>query len=208
MGVTTQYLSISVRAKTIYKSTANSRLTMVSKTLKSWCLSGGRSLVHMHSWMHYHTHISTQCMQVTIAINAPKLHLCVHSSGTVGIGYVHRRLSITMSMCTIWACARVNTSSASGVPGQGCCTAKFRCACSWDFTSVAVYLVVQMDLSRWKAVCCGQLTIHWSLDHWQGQSRLTNHAIIHEPSLTSKSKMIILNKFFSLCYSYIAMFSV
>ena len=40
-------------------------------------------------------------------------------------------------------------------------------ACSWDFTRVTVYLVVQMDLSRLKAVCCGQLTLHWTIDRWQ-----------------------------------------
>ena len=100
------------------------------------------------------------------------------------VGSIHRRLSkITMSTCIIWACARVNTSSATG---QGCCTAKLWRACSWDFTRVAVYLVAQMDLSRWKAVCCGHLTFQWSLDRWQRQSRLANHAITHEPSLKSK----------------------
>ena len=50
-------------------------------------------------------------LQVTLAINAA----IVYSSRTVGVGYVHKRLSNTMSMCTIWACSRVNMSSASGV---------------------------------------------------------------------------------------------
>ena len=27
----------------------------IIKALKCWCLGGGRSLLHMHSWMHYHT---------------------------------------------------------------------------------------------------------------------------------------------------------
>ena len=34
------------------------------------------------------------------------------------------------------------------------------CTCSWDFTRVAVYLVVQIDLSRWTVVRCGKLTLH------------------------------------------------
>ena len=36
------------------------------------------------------------CMQVTICINAAKLQF-VYSSRTVGVGYVHRGLSNTMS---------------------------------------------------------------------------------------------------------------
>ena len=51
-----------------------------------------------------------------------------------------------MIMSTIWAKA-----------------AKLRCASSRDFTRVSVYLVVQIDLLRWKVVHCGQLTLQWTL---------------------------------------------
>ena len=50
-------------------------------------------------------------------------------------------------------------------------------ACSQDFARVAIYFVVQMDLSRWKGVCCGKLTLHWTLNRWQWPSRWANHAI-------------------------------
>ena len=83
----------------------------LSKALKCWCLGGGRSLVHMHNWMHYHTAYfysmhannntcSNQCMQPSCSF--------VYSSRTVwGVGYVHRRLSNIMNTCSIWACARL-----------------------------------------------------------------------------------------------------
>ena len=112
----------------------------------------GASYTCTAAWMHHHIlHASTQCMQVTIhvAINAVKLQLCVLKQNRLTVG------CRICTQCTIWACARVSMSSVSG---QGCCTAKFwplkclcfdgRRTCSQDFTRVAVYLVVQMDLSR------------------------------------------------------------
>ena len=56
-------------------------------------------------------------------------------------------------------------------------------ACSRNFTKVAVYLVVQVYLSRWKVVRCGKLTLLWTLDRWQsGPSRRANHAITRQDS--------------------------
>ena len=49
------------------------------------------------------------CMQKATAIK--QLSSFVYSSRTVGVGYVHRRLSNTMSTCTIWVGARLNTFS-------------------------------------------------------------------------------------------------
>ena len=59
------------------------------------------------------TILHDMCMQVMVAINAAKQQLCVlkQNSRSISYMYVHRRLSNTMSMCTIWACTRVNTSS-------------------------------------------------------------------------------------------------
>ena len=91
--------------------------------------------------------------------------------GTVGVGYVHRRPSNTKLM-SVLAC-----------PGHA---AMLWCTCSRDFTRVAFYLVVQMDLPRWKVVCCGQLTLHWTLDHWQQPSRWANHAITRQQCIDSK----------------------
>ena len=135
-------------------------------------------------------HASTQCIQVTIhgAINAAKLQLCVLKQNIL-IGcrpctqkldrrHVHNEHVHILGVC---AC------QSKSAMGQGCCTAMLWHACSWNFTRVAVYLVVQMDLSRWRAVCGGQLTFRWSLNRWQRQSRLANHAITHEPSLKSKN---------------------
>ena len=113
----------------------------------------------------------------------------VYSSRTVWVGYVHRRHSNTMSMCTIWVHARVNMSPANGVCRAK--AAKLWYACSRDFPKVTVYLVVQMNLSRWMAVCYGQLTFYWTLDHWQWQSRLENHAITHK-TLNQKLRWLFL----------------
>ena len=46
--------------------------------------------------------------------------------------------------------------------------AKLRHVYSLDFTRVAVYLVVQVDLPKCKVVCCEQLTPHWNLNRRQG----------------------------------------
>ena len=59
-------------------------------------------------------------------------------------------------------------------------------ACSRDFTRVAIYLVVQMDLSRWNVFRCGKLTLHWILDCWQRPSRWANHAITRQQRIDSK----------------------
>ena len=107
---------------------------------------------HAH-WMHYHYH-SHACMQVTIC----------YSSKTVGVGYVHRVEHVHMQ--------------ARHMPDQThyhqwykpCAQAKAAMlwnTCSQDFTRSAVYLVVQMELSRWKVVQCVQLTLHWTLNCWQ-----------------------------------------
>ena len=75
-------------------------------------------------------------------------HACkqtVADTRTVGVGYVDRRFSTTVSTCTIWACARLTEHH------QWCkqsARAKAWHACSRDFTSVAVYLVVQIELSK------------------------------------------------------------
>ena len=55
-----------------------------------------RRLVHTEC-TYYHT--------ITWLLAATHMHRFVHSSRTVGVGNVRRRLSNTMSTCTIWACA-------------------------------------------------------------------------------------------------------
>ena len=49
------------------------------------------------------------CMQITVAINGVKLQLCVLKQNRLCT--VHRRLSYTISSCTIWVHARLNRSS-------------------------------------------------------------------------------------------------
>ena len=49
-----------------------------------------------------------------------------------------------------------------------------------------IYLVVQVDLWKWNAVCCWYLTLHSTIDHQQWQSRWENHAITWEQRLNSK----------------------
>ena len=104
------------------------------------------------------------CMQLLTCACKSNSNQCnfVYSSRTVGVG--------SLSMCTIWACA----TSFSLMQGW---YKKLWHACFRDFARVTVYLVVQMDLSRWKVVCCGQLTLHWTLDRWQWQSKLANHSV-------------------------------
>ena len=50
--------------------------------------------------------------------------------------------------------------------------AKLWSACSQDFSWDAAYLVVQVDLSMWNAVHCGQLTLRYRLDRYQNEQIL------------------------------------
>ena len=63
---------------------------------------------------------SAKCIRVNKAIQGITIHDCwqlltlqprcrfMYSSRTVGVGYLHRRLSNTMSTCTIWVCTRLS----------------------------------------------------------------------------------------------------
>ena len=77
-------------------------------------LSTLNALPYLYAAAHMHaSEGSNQCSQA-----AP----FVYSSRTVGVVYVHRRLSNTMSMCTGWVCARLNTSLSmmqAMCPGHG-----------------------------------------------------------------------------------------
>ena len=80
-----------------------------SKALMCWCIGG--------DCMQLLTR-----MQITVAINAAELQLCVlKQNSRIRLCTVHRRLSYTISSCTIWAHARLNRSSSmiqAACPGQ------------------------------------------------------------------------------------------
>ena len=80
-------------------------------------------------WMYYHTWLLVQlltCIQVTAAINIQPSCRFEYSNRTVGLAYVHRRLSTTMSTCTIWVCAMSSTDAAQLALAKA---AKFWCTC-------------------------------------------------------------------------------
>ena len=160
-------------------------------------------------WMYYltwllaatHMHASTcnSSIQCSQAVDF------VYSSRTVD---VHRRLSNTMSTCTIMGVCtcqiRVITTHVHTARRARAKAAMLWRACSQDFTRVAVYLVVQMDLSRWKVVCCGKLTLHWTLNRWQRPSRWANHAITRQKRIDSKIYRIHFEDIVALdlCWSF------
>ena len=112
----------------------------------------------------------------------------VYPSRAVEVGYVHRRLSNTMSTCTIWTC--LITSSQCMMHAARRALAKAACfdvlVLEISLESPSIYLVVQMDLSRWKVVRCGKLALHWTLDCWQRPSRWANQAITRQQHIDSK----------------------
>ena len=114
-----------------------------------------------------HMHVSTLGRVTVTMSNTAKLHVCV-------IKQSGRNRQKTM---TIWACAKFKTLHYSFTHAvQGAKVAKLGHICSWDFTWVAKYLVVQMDLSRWKAVVVGSLlfTGLWIADNsYQGEHNST-----------------------------------
>ena len=70
--------------------------------------------MHTTECNYHHAYMT---MQVTVAIDAAKHCSFVYLSKTVGGGYVHRKLSNTMSMCTILKHVTINCNDASGMPG-------------------------------------------------------------------------------------------
>ena len=64
------------------------------------------------------------------------------------MGYVHRRLSNTMSTCTIWACARLNTRIQRDV--------------TWPKLLSFDALVSRFHYG-WR-LRYGKLTLHWTLN--------------------------------------------
>ena len=113
--------------------------------------------------MHHHMYITAGSYS-----HVAKRYRFVYSSRTEGVGYMYvHRLSNTMQH----------------VLAKG---AMLWHACSWDFTRLAVYLVVQMNLSKWKVVCCGKLTLHWTLNCRQQPSRRANHTITRQQRIDSK----------------------
>ena len=147
---------------------------------------------HAH-WMYYQTWLLTSCMLVTVVSHASCSF--VYLSRTVWVGFVHRRLSNTMSTCKIINRCKLHALAK---------TAKLWRDCSLYFTRVAVYLVVQMDLSRSMVACCGQLAFHWTLNHWRWPSRWANHAITRQQCIDSKICRIELEDIVTLdlCWSF------
>ena len=74
-------------------------------------------------------------------------------SQAIGVGYVHRRLSSTMSMCAIWVCANYHILTTFAMARAK--AAKLWHVYSRGFPWVSVYLAVKVNLSKWKAARCG-----------------------------------------------------
>ena len=95
----------------------------------------------------------------------------------------------TMSTCTIWAYVcqlNVIITDRSTKLARPKAAMIWR-ACSRNFTRVAVYLFVQMELSRWKVVCSGQLTPGLSLADNGRQGAWAQHAAVtRQQSLKAK----------------------
>ena len=115
-------------------------------------------------WMHYHTYMTAATNlhastlgRVTVATNTAN-----QQSNKSRLCRLHRRHtgSSTMSTEQSGACVKYTITAA----WTKAATAKLWCACIRDFTWIAVFLVVQVDFSKWKAVCCGQITLHWTLE--------------------------------------------
>ena len=57
--------------------------------------------------MHYHTWLQVAAATHMHASNSS--NQCSQVCTQAGVGYLHIRLSETISTCTIWTCARLNT---------------------------------------------------------------------------------------------------
>ena len=110
----------------------------------------------------------------------------VYSNRTVGVGYVHRQLSKTINStygADALVLVQMSTKSAQTTCMhcynlnhlQTSCMYVLACMQSSTAVCTCMYLhvcsQVQLELLRWKVVCCGQLTLHWTLDCWYWPSR-------------------------------------
>ena len=106
-------LSVVHNLSTCWSITVHHLITFhIKSNIPCWCISGDcRGLVY------------TECIPI---IGCWQLLTCSQAAGlctqaeTVGVGCVHRSFSNTMSTSTIWACARLNTSTDQrGMPWLG-----------------------------------------------------------------------------------------
>ena len=113
--------------------------------------------------------------RVTVAIKTAKLQLCILKQSCIDVHWS------TMSTWTIWACAKQYHDVQPGPR-----------LLSFDVLVLEIsFGLLPILWNRWtfqseRQFFCGQLTLHWTLDHWQWPSRCTNHAITHEQSLSLK----------------------
>ena len=140
---------------------------MKIKALKCWCL-GGVQLAKiawpqhtLHAYMTAATHIRA---------NTALLQLCVLKQSS-RIGSVNSRLSSTMSTWTIQVGAKlmfIHTDSWARSRLLSFDVFVLKISLGWPW--------VQVDLSKWKEVRCGQPNIHWILNHLQRLSGWANHS--------------------------------
>ena len=146
-------------------------LTQSTNMLMPWWWIQGPSAHWLcyHPWLQAATHMnaSNSSNQWSHTVALCTLAECTYSR-------VHRKLSNTMSTCTIWT---VNMSSTMM---QQCAQAKVAKHLFLRFHYGHHLFVVQMDLSRLKVVHCGQITLHWTLNHWQWPSRWATCAITRQ----------------------------
>ena len=78
----------------IFKQTLHSLVMVWFAHLNSCCQQS-----RVQQWTNLQQLAKAQCSQISFVY--------MYSSWVVGVDYVHRKLSNTMSTCTIWACARL-----------------------------------------------------------------------------------------------------
>ena len=138
-----------------------------------WCLGGASctldvAITILDCIAHMHASISSnQCSQA-----AP---LCSQAEG-----YVHRRFSNTMSMCTIWACARLTCHRQGSKPNAWAKGVKLLTVLFSRFHWGHCLSCGKMELLKRKVVCCGQLILYSTLDRWQWLSRWAHHAVTRQ----------------------------
>ena len=147
------------------------QVTVAMKALKCWCLGGagpncmGLSIYYT-AYMTAATHIYTGILGWDMPVTGQQFSSSfVYSSRAVGIGYMY-----TEDLAVQWAREKIAKA------------AKLWHICSRDFTRVAIYLVVQLDLSKWKTVHCLFTGLQLADNCRQGGQ---SHAITREQRLNS-----------------------
>ena len=162
--------------------------------------------VHVYQWMNYSLWkiensfnygiiLKLTCSHIHVTLDWPKSVFAVHMTSCTAACYDR--------IAAPWVGGvyeNFNMSQFSCLPIMSCINDlnhEFSLLCAIKL-HVPAWPVAQMQLSSWKAVCCGQFGLHLTLECSQRVSRWANHAITTQQCIDSKIYGIVIEDIVAL----------